>query len=322
MQKALLGKKLFFDTRLSKDNTISCASCHILNEGGDDNQKLSFGVNGKVGTRNSPTVYNAVFNFAQFWDGNAKDLKEQISGPIHNPVEMDSNFKHIVESLKKDTSYVNTFKKLFFEGINENNIKEAIVEFEKALITPNSKFDRYLKGENSLTPDEFQGYTLFKEYGCISCHNGVNLGGNLFQKIGIINETHQQIDDLGRYIITKKEEDKYFFKVPTLRNIALTAPYLHDGSIDDLKKVINLMATHQIGVMISEEEIDQIDAFLHTLTGEIPTEKGEGGFGYDPLFIPKGFDTTLGELPHDIKKKFSHRSQALHLALKVLKVLV
>jgi len=264
-EKAKLGKKLFYETKLSKDNTISCATCHILELGGDDNIQVSFGVNNKTGTRNSPTVFNSRYNKYQFWDGSVKTLNEQALGPIHNPVEMASNFNEIIPKLKADKYYNKIFKKIYGD-INENYIVDAIVEFEKTLITPNSKFDKYLRGNNVLSEIEKKGYEYFKNYGCISCHNGINIGGNLIQKIGVMS-TYKSTD-LGRYNFTKNENDKYYFKVPSLRNIELTAPYFHDGKINTLDEAVSLMAKYQIGFEISEEEISCIVEFLKTLNGD------------------------------------------------------
>lgn len=268
-KKALLGKKLFFDTRLSHNNTISCASCHLIEEGGDDNNSVSIGINGQKGTRNSPTVFNARYNKLQFWDGRAKDLEDQVKGPIHNKVEMGSNFKEIISKLKKDNYYSKEFLFLYNNGITDKNISNAISEFEKALTTPNSKFDNYLRGDKkALNEEELKGYQLFKDYGCISCHNGVNIGGNLLQKIGTIEKYYTE--DLGLYNITKKEEDKFYFKVPSLRNVELTAPYFHDGSVKTLEAAVDIMVKHQVGYLIEKEEILYIIKFLKTLTGETP----------------------------------------------------
>ncbi|MEA3512448.1 MAG: cytochrome c peroxidase, partial [Campylobacterota bacterium] len=268
-EKALLGQKLFFDTRLSHNNTISCASCHFLEDGGDDNIPVSFGIDGKKGTRNSPTVLNARYNATQFWDGSAKDLQEQAKGPIHNPVEMGSNFKEIISKLNKDEKYREMFGLLYSEGITEFSITDAISEFEKTLTTPNSRFDQYLRGDkDAITKDELNGFKNFKEYGCISCHNGVNIGGNLIQRIGII--TPIKTEDYGKYNITKNEEDKFYFKVPSLRNIELTAPYFHNGNIKTLRSAVESMAMLQVGYMLSDKEIDDIVKFLKTLNGDTP----------------------------------------------------
>ena len=266
IKKAILGKKLFYEVKLSHNNSISCASCHILEDGGDDNIRVSFGINGKEGKRNSLTVFNSRYNSYQLWDASVKSLKEQAYGPIHNLAEMGSNFEEIINKLKKDKYYNEKFKKLY-GNLTENNIIDAIVEFENTLITPNSRFDQYLNGNISiLTVDEMKGYTYFKEYGCISCHNGINIGGNLIQKIGIMS-TYKSTD-LGRYFIRKDKSDKYYFKVPSLRNVEITSPYFHDGKIKTLSEAVSLMAKYQIGFDISEEEVNKIVAFLKTLTGD------------------------------------------------------
>ena len=267
-KKAALGKKLFFDPMLSRDDTISCASCHNLHEGGDDGLKYSFGIDGKEGNINAPTVYNAVFNFWQFWDGRAKTLKEQAAGPIENPVEMGFTFKELIPKLKK-SRYNKLFSQIYKDGITKENIADAIAEYEKTLITPNAPFDKYLRGDkDALTQKQKEGYELFKTKGCISCHHGINLGGNLYNKFGLFKDTNST--QLGRFNVTKKERDKYYFKVPTLRNIEKTAPYFHDGRTYNLKEAVLLMAQYQLGRDISDEEVEKILAFLHSLNGELP----------------------------------------------------
>jgi cytochrome c peroxidase len=267
-KKARLGQMLFFDPILSRDDTISCASCHDLQNGGDDGLKFSFGIEGKEGNINAPTVYNAVFNFWQFWDGRAKNLEEQAVGPIENPVEMDSTFKELIPKLQK-THYKRLFDTIYPEGITKHNIANALAEYEKTLITPNAPFDKYLRGDaDALTKDEKEGYELFKTKGCVSCHHGVNLGGNLYNKFGVFEDPNSQ--QLGRYNVTKKERDKYYFKVPTLRNIEHTAPYFHDGRTYNLKEAVLIMAQYQLGREITNEEVDKIVAFLKTLSGELP----------------------------------------------------
>lgn len=267
--KVKLGKRLFLDTMLSKDDTISCASCHSLSNYGVDSLATSFGIDGQKGLINAPTVYNSSFNFVQFWDGRAKDLKEQAKGPIVNPIEMGSDFDEVISKLSNDIEYKNDFDKIYKDGITVDNIADAIAEFEKTLITPNSKFDKYLRGEEKLNEDEMAGLELFKSKGCIACHNGINIGGNLFQKIGVFANFKRGAHHLGRYNVTQKEDDKYFFKVPSLRNVAKTAPYFHDGSIETLDKAVEKMAFYQLGRKLKKEEIDKIVKFLHTLTGEI-----------------------------------------------------
>jgi len=268
IQKAKLGKKLFSDPILSKDDTIACSNCHLLNDGGDDNLKVSFGIHGQKGFRNSPTIYNARYNFVQFWDGRAKDLQSQTEGPIKNHVEMGNNFKNLIKTLKSST-YNKEFKKIYKGGVTRSNIADAIAEYERTLITPNSAFDKYLRGdENALSQQQKTGYNLFKSVGCITCHNGVNIGGNLYSKLGFMKKAMSK--DLGRYDITKNPDDKYFFKVPTLRNIAKTAPYMHDGRYSDLETVVKFMLEYQLGESANKKKIDDIVSFLKSLTGELP----------------------------------------------------
>ncbi len=275
-KKVALGKKLFFDARLSRNNTIACASCHIISQGGDDNLPHSFGIGGQEGTVNAPTVLNAVFNFRQFWDGRAKDLQEQAEGPIQNPIEMGFNFPDLIKKLNQ-TEYKKAFASIYKEGITKRSITNAIAEYEKTLITPNSPFDRYLKGDtNALSKRAKKGYALFKSKGCISCHHGVNIGANMYSRFGVFEPS--EATWLGRYNITKKARDKYSFKVPTLRNIALTAPYFHDGSVATLNEAIKRMAQLQLGRYITQEEIDDIEHFLKSLSGDLPEE--------EPIYAP------------------------------------
>ena len=267
--KAVLGKKLFFDPILSKNNTIACVDCHDLQHGGDDGFRISIGEDGRKGTINAPTVYNAGFNFRQFWNGRAKDLKEQVAGPITNHVEMANTMAKAVAALKKKPEYVEAFKRCYPEGITEDTLADVIAEFERALITPNASFDRYLRGDkNALSEQEKNGYRLFEAKGCILCHNGINIGGNFYNKFGIFKESNST--SLGRYDITKRREDKYVFKVPSLRNVALTAPYMHDGRAKTLKEAVEIMTEHQLGRYMAPEETDAIVAFLKSLTGDIP----------------------------------------------------
>ncbi len=268
-QKIALGKKLFFDPLLSKDGTVACATCHDLQHGGDDGLRFSTGIDGQKGVINAPTVYNAVFNFRQFWDGRAKDLKEQVFGPIENPLEMDHSMKATVETLKKNLLYTKQFNAIYSDGITQENIADAIAEFEKVLITPDAPFDRYLKGDQKAISDKAkEGYRLFEYKGCILCHNGINIGGNFYNKFGIFKDANSS--SMGRYHITGREEDKYVFKVPSLRNVALTAPYMHDGRAKTLKDAVEIMTEHQLGRYMTPEEIDSIVAFLRSLTGKIP----------------------------------------------------
>jgi cytochrome c peroxidase len=272
-KKAALGKTLFFDPVLSRDDTVSCATCHDLQNGGDDGLRFSFGIEGKQGKINAPTVYNAVFNFRQFWDGRARDLEEQVIGPVSNPVEMGHDMPHVVKKLRKDPVYRKRFDAVYHDGITEKNVANAIAEFEKTLITPDAPFDRYLKGDkNAISEEAKEGYRLFKYKGCIICHNGVNVGGNLYNRFGIYKDANSS--DLGRYKITGREEDKYVFKVPSLRNVARTAPYMHDGRFKTLEETVKFMTQYQLGRYIEPHEIRAIVSFLKTLSGELPRDMG------------------------------------------------
>lgn len=273
--KAKLGDKLFHDPQLSADNTISCASCHNLSTGGVDRLPYSTGIKGAIGTINAPTVFNSQFNFKLHWDGSAKTMAEQIDRPISAKHEMASNWSQIVSKLGKSSQYRAAFKRLYKDGITEKNIKDAIVTFEKSLYTPNSPFDKFLRGDkNALTKEEQDGYRRFKEYGCVSCHQGINVGGNMFQTFGLMGDYFQERNqemtkaDLGRFNVTGKESDRHVFKVPSLRNITLTFPYFHDGSAQNLEEAVATMGKYQLGRQLSSQDIDLIVKFLNTLTGE------------------------------------------------------
>jgi len=271
--KVSLGEKLFHEPMLSKDNTISCVTCHDLTKSGTDQRATSIGFQGAVGTVNSPTVFNSNYNFSQFWDGRAKTLEEQASGPIHNPIEMNSNWKEIIDKLQASDNYPQMFESVYPDGITSHNISNAIATFERSLITPNSAFDKYLRGNQSaLTKQELNGYQLFNDNGCISCHQGINIGGNMYQKFGIIKNYFENKtinpSDLGRYNVTKNEDDRHVFKVPSLRNVGVTAPYFHDGSEQSLYKTIKIMGEYQLGQTLSDQDTKDLLAFLHTLTGE------------------------------------------------------
>jgi cytochrome c peroxidase len=281
-EKALLGKKLFFDTILSKDNTISCASCHNLELGGVDNRQFSLGINGQKGVINTPTVLNSIFNFRQMWDGRIKTLAHQVQFPITSPVEMGNSFENLIISLKKISYYNKTFSTVYQNGITKENIGDALEEFQKTLITP-SAFDDYLRGdENAITENQKKGYELFSKKGCVSCHNGINIGGGLYAQFGLTDEiiANNLIDsnntykdgnnpNFGLYNITKNDFDKFYFKVPTLRNVALTYPYLHNGRIKTLKEAISSISKAQLGLDLTEEETLLIEDFLKSLNGKI-----------------------------------------------------
>ena len=273
-RKVDLGRLLFHDTALSKDDTISCASCHDLSSGGDDGLRVSVGIEDKPGFINSPTVFNAAFNFKQFWDGRAKTLEAQIDGPIQNPVEMGNLWPEVVATLYQDDDYPAMFGAIYSNGINRENVKNAIAEYVKSLITPNSRFDQWLRGDDgALSTLEKQGYELFKDYGCVSCHQGANVGGNMFQVFGVLNDYFKRRGDitdadLGLYNITGNEEDRHSFKVPSLRMAAHTAPYLHDGTAETLRDAVDAMFEFQLGREAPDEDKDAIVAFIKTLAGE------------------------------------------------------
>lgn len=269
IRKVYLGKDLFRDASLSRDGTISCASCHPGDSFGVDNFYRSFGVDGQTGDINTPTTYHSRYFFAQFHDGRAKDLKDQALGPITNPIEMDNTIENVLKYVKSNNHYIVQFRNLYPDGITIDNIVDAIAEFEKALVSP-SRFDKYLEtGDKShLRYVEIEGYELFKSYGCIACHNGISLGGNLFAKLGVFKP--YEGTSLGRYNVTKDENDKYYYRVPTLRNIYWTHPYLHDGNIKATYEVIEFMGKHQLGYEIPKEDILKIEQFFHSLTGDLP----------------------------------------------------
>ena len=274
--KAELGFALYHDTRLSVDNTVSCASCHELQNAGVDNHQYSHGVNDQLGGVNAPTVYNAVYNFVQFWDGRANTLAAQAAGPPLNPVEMASeSFDQIIAKLQKDKKFADAFKAVYPDGLTEANITDAIEQFERSLVTPGSAFDKWLQGDDeALTAEQLEGYELFKKYDCATCHAGPILGGLTYELMGHRNDyfgdrglelTHE---DNGRFKETALERDRHRFKVPGLRNVEHTWPYYHDGTRETLEEAVRDMAIYQSDVTLTPEETDLIVAFLKSLTGE------------------------------------------------------
>lgn len=276
LRKVVLGDMLYHDTRLSIDNTVSCATCHALNTAGVDNKRFSEGVGGQIGGVNAPTVFNAHYNFVQFWDGRAATLAAQAGGPPLNPIEMGhTSFDDICDVLSKDKAFEKIFKEVYPEGFTQETITDAIQEFERTLLTPNSKFDKYLKGDkNVLTAEEINGYELFKKYNCATCHVGENLGGQSYELMGLRKDyfgdrgTEITFEDHGRNKETKTERDMHRFKVPGLRNIALTAPYFHDGTKATLEEAVQAMAQYEVGITLTDKELSDVVKFLHTLTGE------------------------------------------------------
>jgi cytochrome c peroxidase len=267
-----LGKKLFFEPRLSKSGSISCNSCHNLSMGGSDNIKTSIGYKWQQGPINSPTVLNSSLNLAQFWDGRAKDLKEQAGGPINNPGEMAFTHDFAIDMLASIPAYRAEFKSVFGKDVIDiDQVTTAIAEFEKILVTPNSRFDQWLVGDKSaLNKDELAGYQLFKSSGCVACHNGAAVGGNSFQKMGMVAPYKTMNPALGRSAVTGDEADRLSFKVPTLRNIELTYPYFHDGEVATLTEAVDIMGRLQLGRTFSADENAKLVAFLKTMTGDQP----------------------------------------------------
>lgn len=269
-----LGQLLFNDVRLSKGAQVSCASCHSLKMGGADAQVVSTGINSQKGDINSPSIFNSSLNFRQFWNGRAANLMEQVDGPLANPKEMDFSWPQALAILQKDAFYVAKFAQAYPDGLTILNMRRAIVSFEESLLTPNSRFDQFLKGNQmAISKNERKGYELFKQYGCTSCHQGALVGGNLYQKFGAFGDYFQDRGNItaaddGRFAVTGKEQDRFVFKVPGLRNVALTAPYFHDGSQDTLAGAVDIMLQYQLGRVPKKGDILLIVNFLNTLTGE------------------------------------------------------
>jgi cytochrome c peroxidase len=274
--KILLGRALYYETRLSASNEISCNTCHVLTVDGADARKTSVGHKKQTGKRNAPTVYNAAGHFVQFWDGRAKTIEDQAKGPITNPVEMAmQDEKSVLAEIRKVKWYAEQFKKTFPETkgdpVTMDNLAKAIGAFERKLVTP-SRWDKFLAGDkNALTAAEKNGFKKFVETGCNTCHAGPYVGGAMYQKLGLVKPWEKQ-DDLGRYEVTKQDVDKMMFKVPSLRNVEKTAPYFHDGSIAALDQAVKEMAEHQLGKNLSDADVTSIVAFLKSLTGEIPKD--------------------------------------------------
>ena len=290
-----LGKQLYFDPRLSKSGFISCNSCHNLSMGGTDNIPTSIGDKWQQGPINAPTVLNSTLNVAQFWDGRAADLKAQAGGPIANPGEMGFSHTLAVGMLQTIPGYVTQFKKAFgSDQIDIDKVTKAIAAFEDTLVTPNSRFDKWLKGDKkALTANELAGYQLFKETGCVACHNGPAVGGNSFQKFGVVEPYKGDSKAEGRAAVTGKDADRFNFKVPTLRNVEMTYPYFHDGAANTLPEAVDTMARIQLGKKFTPEENAKVVAFLKTLTGDQPNFKL-------PI-LPPSADVTPRPTPFDKK---------------------
>lgn len=292
MAQVELGKKLFFDPRLSKSGFISCNSCHNMSMGGSDNLKTSIGHNWHQGPINAPTVLNSSLNVAQFWDGRAADLQEQAGGPIANPGEMAFTHTLAIDVLESIPQYRIEFRQVFgTDEINMEKVTRAIAEFEKTLVTPNSRFDRWLMGEAVITERELAGYELFKNSGCVACHNGEAVGGTSFQKMGVVEPYQTDNEAEGLAGVTGKDADRFKFKVPTLRNVELTYPYFHDGESDTLTDAVDIMGRLQLGRKFTDGENADIVAFLKTLTGEQPS--------FTLPILPPSTDQTLRPTPFE-----------------------
>ncbi len=272
-----LGRELFDEKALSSDGTVACSSCHDIKHGGDDGRAHSLGVQGREGGVNAPSVLNASLNFAQFWDGRAKTLEEQAGGPVTNPLEMNSRWEDVIGKLKANPTYVAAFDRSFPDGITEANVTRAIAAFERTLVTTGSPFDRWLEGDSkALSAEQKAGYELFKSVGCVACHQGKNVGGNMFQRFGVLRDYFKDkkqltLADYGRYNVTKNENDRFVFRVPSLRNVEHTAPYFHDASAQTLDQAVQVMAKYQLGRHLTEPQVAQIVAFLESLSGPTVT---------------------------------------------------
>ncbi|MCU7915570.1 MAG: cytochrome-c peroxidase [Candidatus Thiodiazotropha sp. (ex Gloverina cf. vestifex)] len=288
-----LGKKLYFDPRLSKSGFISCNSCHNLSMGGTDNLKTSIGHNWQQGPINAPTVLNSSLNVAQFWDGRAADLKAQAGGPIANPGEMAFTHTLAINVLTSIPEYVMEFKQVFgTDKITIDEVTQAIAEFEKTLVTPNAPFDQWLLGnKEALSANQLAGYKLFKESGCVACHNGEAIGGNSFQKMGIMEPYQAKSPAEGLSAVTGKDTDRFKFKVPTLRNVEMTYPYFHDGEAETLTEAVDVMGRLQLGKKFTEAENMQIVAFLKSLTGDQPA--------FQMPILPPSTDNTPAPKPFE-----------------------
>ena len=272
-----LGRMLFFDPRLSSSQLISCNTCHNLGLGGADMQETSIGHGWQKGPRNSPTVFNAVFNSAQFWDGRAEDLFAQAKGPVQASVEMNNKPAEVEKALKSIPGYQPLFKKAFPNDktpISFDNMARAIEVFEATLITPDAPFDRYLKGDRkALTPKQVDGLKTFMDKGCVACHGGQNLGGSAYYPFGVREAPSGEIrpaEDLGRFKVTNTESDKYVFKSPSLRNVNVTQPYFHSGKVWGMKEAVQVMGSAQLGIKLTAADADRIASFLDSLTGQPP----------------------------------------------------
>jgi len=292
-EKIELGRSLFFDPRMSVSGLISCQTCHNVGIGGVDGLPTSVGHGWQKGPRNAPTMLNAIFNIAQFWDGRAPDLAEQAKGPVQAGVEMSNTPDHLVATLKSMDGYVEMFSAAYpgeNDPINFDNFADAIEQFEATLVTPNSAFDRFLEGDDdAMTELEKRGLQAFMDTGCVACHAGVNMGGQDYYAFGVVARPGAEVlpeGDKGRFTVTDTVDDEYVFRAAPLRNIALTAPYFHSGQVWDLREAVQIMSSSQIGTVLEEGQVEEIVAFLRTLTGDQPQI-------VHPILPVRGDDTPL-----------------------------
>ncbi|MGC5699092.1 c-type cytochrome [Pseudomonas sp. NFXW11] len=273
-QRVELGRQLFNEPRLSVDGSRSCASCHQLSQGGADGLPRSLGIKGQTTKVNAPSVFNAALNFRQFWDGRAESLEAQIDDVLQSPIEMGNTWPNLLQTLGNDPQYRQSFTRLYPDGLTAANVQNALATYERTLLSGNSRFDQYLQGNTEILEiEEKYGYQRFKDYGCIACHQGVNIGGNMFQKFGVMGDYfaargNPSEADQGRFLITGDEQDRNVFKVPSLRNVAVTAPYFHDGSAQTLEQAVEVMFKYQLGRPPNPEDTSLIVKFLKTLTGQ------------------------------------------------------
>jgi cytochrome c peroxidase len=276
--RAELGKTLFNDRRFAKDNKVSCASCHAFDQGGAYAAMRPTGAGGKEHALNSPTIFNSGLNFRQLWSGGQDSIEGVVDQVVKSPSVFGSSWPEVLKKLAADEALERRFRKVYPEGLTQEAAANAIGEYVRSLNTPNARFDQYLRGnKGAITADEKQGYELFKKYGCVACHQGVNVGGNMFQRFGVMGDYfaargNVTAADYGRYNVTKRESDRFVFKVPSLRNVALTAPYFHDGAAQTLPQAVQVMFTYQLGRPASAQDVELIVKFLGTLTGELPKE--------------------------------------------------
>lgn len=279
-RRVALGERLFFDPILSSDGIVSCGTCHLFDRGGADGRAISTLEGREPPLYNTPSIFNLAYDYRFNWPAKFDSLEEQLDAPLTSPRVMKSTWDDVIRRLRADPAYKASFSAIYDEGLSRATVRDAVSTYERSLTTPSSRFDRFLRGEHdALSADERDGYALFKGYGCISCHQGINVGGNLVARFGVMKDLAARAplkdSDLGRYNVTKRESDRFVFRVPSLRNVALTAPYFHDGSTPTLEEAVIEMAELQLGDSLTGEQADLIVAFLGSLTGSIPT-RGKG----------------------------------------------